>query len=101
MKAITKTRDGVLVDIEVSSKSDKFRISGYNEWRKAFEVKIKAVPEKGKANKEIINEFSRIIGCPVEILSGHKSHHKTLKIYGISENELLEILKNYPIRNII
>jgi uncharacterized protein (TIGR00251 family) len=94
MKAITKTRDGVLVDIEVSSKSDKFRISGYNEWRKAFEVKIKAVPEKGKANKEIINEFSRIIGCPVEILSGHKSHHKTLKIYGISENELLEILKH-------
>jgi len=101
MNAITMTKDGLLLDIEVSPKSDKFWISGYNEWREALEIRIKAVPEKGKANKEIINEFSRITGSPVEILSGHKSHHKTLKIYGISENELLEILKNYPIRNII
>lgn len=95
MKAITKTKDGVLLDIEVSPKSDKFRISGYNEWRKALEVKIKAVPQKGRANKELINEFSKITKSPVEILSGHKSHHKTLKIYGLDENELLEILKPF------
>lgn len=95
MKAITKTKDGVLLDIEVSPKSDKFRISCYNEWRKALEVKIKAVPQKGRANKELINEFSKITKSPVEILSGHKSHHKTLKIYGLDENELLEILKPF------
>jgi uncharacterized protein (TIGR00251 family) len=62
---------------------------------KQLEVKIKAVPQKGKANKEIINEFSKITNSPVEILSGHKSHHKTLKIYGIKENDLLDILKHY------
>ena len=95
MKAITPTKDGVLLDIEVSPKSDKFKISGYNEWRKAVEVKIKAVPQKGKANKEIVNEFSKISQSSVEILSGHKSHHKTLKFYGLGENELLEILKPY------
>jgi uncharacterized protein (TIGR00251 family) len=33
MKVITKTKDGVLLNIEVSPNSDKFRISGYNEWR--------------------------------------------------------------------
>ena len=93
MKAITQTKDGVLLDIEVSPKSDKFKISGYNEWRKAFEVKIKAVPHKGKANKEIIREFSKITKSNVEIISGHKSHHKTLKIYGLCEREILEILK--------
>jgi uncharacterized protein len=95
MKAITQTKDGVLLDIEVSPKSDRFRISGYNEWRKAIEVKIKAVPQKGKANKEIINEFSKITKCKVEITSGHKSHHKTLKINGMTEKELSEILKPY------
>ena len=95
MKAITKTNDGLLLNIEVSPNSDKFRISGYNEWRETLEVKIKAVPQKGKANKEIINEFSKITNSPVEILSGHKSHHKTLKIYGINENDLLDILKHY------
>jgi uncharacterized protein (TIGR00251 family) len=95
MKALTQTKDGVLIDIEVSPKSDKFKISGYNEWRKAFEVKIKAVPNKGKANKEIINEFSNITNSDVEIISGHKSHHKTLKIYGLDEGKLLEILNHY------
>jgi len=95
MKVITKTKDGVLLNIEVSPNSDKFRISGYNEWRETLEVKIKAVPQKGKANKEIINEFSKITNSPVEILSGHKSHLKTLKIYGIKENDLLDILKHY------
>jgi uncharacterized protein len=94
MKAITQTKDGVLLDIEVSTKSDKFSVSGYNEWRKAFEVKIKAVPHKGKANKEIIREFSKITKSTVEIISGHKSHHKTLKIYDLGEKELLEILKS-------
>ncbi len=95
MKAITQTKDGVLLDIEVSPKSDRFHITGYNEWRKAIEVKIKAIPQKGKANKEIINEFSKITESTVEITSGHKSQHKTLKIYDINENELLEILKPY------
>jgi len=95
MNAITQTKDGILLNIEVSPRSDKFEISGYNDWREAVEVRIKAHPQKGRANKEIINEFSRIIGCPVEILSGHKSHHKTLKIYGIKENDLLDILKHY------
>jgi uncharacterized protein (TIGR00251 family) len=95
MKAITKTNDGVLLNIEVSTNSDKFRISDYNKWREKLEVKIKAVPQKGKANKEIINEFSKITNSDVEIISGHKSHHKTLKIFGLDESELLEILNHY------
>jgi uncharacterized protein (TIGR00251 family) len=92
MEAITKIEEGVLVDIEVSTNAEKFMITGYNEWRKAFEIKIKAIPQKGKANKEIILQFSRITNRNVELSSGHKSHHKTIKIYDINEKEILEIL---------
>jgi uncharacterized protein len=95
MNAITPTKDGVLLNIEVSPKSDKFRINGYNQWRESVEVKIKAVPQKGKANKEIVTEFSKITKTPVEIISGHKSHHKTLKIYDITTDELIKILNPY------
>ncbi len=95
MKAITPTKDGVLLNIEVSPKSDKFRIAGYNQWRESVVVKIKAVPQKGKANKEIIKEFSNITKKTVEIISGHKSHHKILKIYDISPDELIKILNSY------
>ena len=95
MNAITPTKDGVLLNIEVSPKSDKFRITGYNHWRESVEVKIKALPQKGKANKEIITEFSKITKTAVEIISGHKSHHKTLKIYNITEDNMIKILKPY------
>lgn len=95
MNAITPTKDGVLLNIEISPKSDKFRITGYNQWRESVEVKIKAVPQKGKANKEIVTEFSKITKTPVEIISGHKSHHKTLKIYNITIDELIKILNPY------
>ena len=95
MKAVKESEGGILVDVEVSTKSNKFEISGYNTWREAIEIRIKAVPQKGKANKEITKEFSKLTNKPVEIVSGHKSHHKTLKIYGISKNEFLKILEPY------
>lgn len=94
MKAITEVQDGILVDVEVSPKSKKFEIIGYNEWREKIEIRIKSVPQKGKANKEIINEFSGLTGSQVEIVSGHKSQHKTLKLYNISKLEFLGILED-------
>ena len=95
MNAITNTKDGILLNIEVSPKSDNFKITGYNQWRESVEVKIKAIPQKGKANKEIVTEFVKITKTPVEIISGHKSHHKTLKIYDITEEDMIKILKPY------
>ncbi|AEG17585.1 DUF167 family protein [Methanobacterium paludis] len=95
MQAVKESGEGILVDIEVSPKSGKFEIAGYNEWREAIEVKIKAVPQKGKANKEIIKEFSKLTKNPVEIISGHKSHRKTIKIYNMAKTEFLKILDSY------
>jgi uncharacterized protein len=94
MEAITTITDGVLLDIDVSTKSDTFRVVGYNHWRKSYEIKINAIPHKGKANKEIINQFSKLTNRRVEIISGHKSNRKTLKIYDINEEDLLNIINN-------
>lgn len=92
MKAINEVQDGILVDIEVSPKSKKFEIAGYNEWRERIEIRLKSPPLKGKANKEIVNEFSKLTKSNVEIISGLKSHHKTLKIYNISKSLFLDII---------
>lgn len=92
MKAVSEVQNGILVDIEVSTKSNKFEIAGYNEWRERIEIRIKSPPLKGRANKEIINEFSKLTSNPVEIISGLKSRQKTVKIYNISKNGFLKIL---------
>lgn len=92
MKAIKEVQDGILVDIEVSPKSKNFEITGYNEWRERIEIRLKSPPLKGKANKEIVNEFSKLTKSDVEIIYGLKSHHKTLKINNISKSMFLDII---------
>jgi uncharacterized protein len=97
MLALKETEDGVLVNIDVSPNSSKFEISGYDEWRDEILVRITSIPQKGKANKEIVKEFNKLTQARVEIVSGLKSRHKTLKIYDISIKEFEDIIsKNYP-----
>ena len=93
LKAVKEVDDGILVDIEVSTRSNKFEITGYNDWRDRIEIRIKSPPLKGKANKEIINEFSKLTKKDVEIVSGIKSQHKTLKIFNISRSDFFSLCR--------
>jgi|GEM_PF-429824 len=93
MGAIKEDGDDILVDIEVSVKSSKFEICDYNPWRKRLEIKVKSPPSKGKANKEIVKEFSLILGKEVEIVRGIKSRYKTLKIKKIDKTDFMKKFK--------
>jgi uncharacterized protein (TIGR00251 family) len=95
MEAVKIMGDDLLVDIEVTPRSHHFGLAGYNAWRKTLEVKIKSPPIKGKANKEIIKEFSQLTGCPVELESGLKSQQKTIRIRGMSKKDFLKIVDSH------
>ncbi|NTU69852.1 DUF167 domain-containing protein, partial [bacterium] len=48
-----------------------------------FKILIKSVPEKGKANKELISILSKHFKVPkstVSLLSGHTSRNKIINI---------------------
>lgn len=92
LNAISSADNNVFVDIEVSSNSNKFQISGFNEWRNRFEIRIKQVPQKGKANKEIVKELSKIFNCDVSISKGEKSSQKTIVCYNVSIEDILDKL---------
>ncbi|MGC9517874.1 MAG: DUF167 family protein [Methanomicrobiales archaeon] len=93
MKGISQLSDGITVDIDVSPGSNMFEITGYNQWRERFEVRIQSIPHKGKANKDIIKSFSNLTKRPVEIVSGHKTKLKTIKIFNITKKQFLDIIK--------
>ncbi len=88
-KAISQKDNDVLLDIEVSPNSKKFEVSGFNEWRNSFEIRIKQVPQKGKANKEIIKELSNYFNKEVAIFKGEKSSKKTVIIRNADKDEIL------------
>ncbi len=92
LNAISSVDNNVFIDIEVSPNSNKFQISGFNEWRNRFEIRIKQVPQKGRANKEIVKELSKIFNCEVSISKGEKSSQKTIVCYNVSSEDILEKL---------
>ena len=92
LNAISSLDNNVFIDIEVSPNFNKFQISGFNEWRNRFEIRIKQVPQKGKANKEIVKELSKIFNCDVSISKGEKSSQKTIVCYNVSIDDILEKL---------
>jgi len=66
------------VIIKPNSKENK--ILGYDNNKKALKVGIAAVPEKGKANQELIKFISKLIGKRIVISSGLKSKEKILLV---------------------
>ena len=92
--ALKDTNDGVLVNLIVSPNAKRNEIVGYNEWRKAIEVRIKAPPKGGRANAELVRFLSEVFGGDVEIVRGQTSTQKIVLIKGLSKKRVVEILRN-------
>lgn len=93
--AIRATKDGAVIDFEVSPGAKSAEVpSGYNPWRKRIEAKIRAPPEKGKANDELISALSDLFRVPakdIEIMSGATSSRKSILIRSISAQDAAKI----------
>jgi len=62
-------------------------------------LKIAAPPEKGKANKELVDFLSQRLGIPkadIAIVSGHTSRQKVVSVIGLSREEILKRLLPQP-----
>lgn len=93
--AIRQTRDGVVLDLEISPGAKETVVHGYNPWRRRIEIKLRERAEKGKANAELISFLSGLLGVNsrnVEIIAGLTSSRKSVKIAGASAPDVLLVL---------
>ena len=67
-------------NIIVKANSKKSEIVGFDEEKKAYLVSVKAEPEKGKANQEVIKLFTREFKKPAKIVMGFTSKKKVIEI---------------------
>ena len=61
----------------------------------AVRIKIAAPPEKGKANKELVDFLSENLGiakAEIEIVSGQTSRQKVVAINGLGKQEMMKRL---------
>ncbi|ACS90010.1 MAG TPA: YggU family protein [Thermococcaceae archaeon] len=92
---IKESKEGVILQIYVQPKANTNEIEGVDEWRGRLKVKIKAPPVEGKANKEVVKFFSKLLGAEASLIKGETSREKDLLIRGISIEEVKKKLKIY------
>ena len=68
------------ITIYVKTNSSKNKIVEWLPDKKMLKVEIKALPEKGKANLEIVKFFSKLLKKKVKISSGLTSKRKVIRI---------------------
>jgi len=75
--------EGILLKVYLQPKASKNEIVG--PYRDGIKVKVTAPPIEGKANEALIRFLAKELGISpssIEIVKGHHSREKTLKISG-------------------
>jgi hypothetical protein len=87
---ISETKDGTVLEVFVKPNSAKFETVIDNDEILVFCTED---PVKGRVNKELVKEFSRLFHSKTEIVSGFTSKQKRLLIKGVGKNEVERLLR--------
>ena len=89
--SIAETKDGVILTIFVKPNSAKFNVEF-----DANEIVVHSTeePVKGKVNKEIIKEFTKLLHTKVEFAAGLTSKQKQLFVSGMTKQRVENLLKS-------
>ncbi len=85
MFTVTETPDGCMFYVRVVPRSRRNEVVGLHG--DALKVRLTAPPEKGRANRalrELLADRLGVATSSVEILSGHTSRQKRLRVCGVS-----------------
>lgn len=82
--------DGALLAVKVQPRASRNKIGGAlgNELR----IQVTAPPVDAAANEALVRLLAETLDCPrsrVELVRGHASRHKLLKLHAISGEEAL------------
>lgn len=87
---IYQSKEGLILEVSVKPKSREFKIVAEGEETIVY---CRAEPVKGKVNKELIKELSRLFHKKVELVSGFTSKQKKLLIKDGCKGEVEAVLK--------
>ncbi len=90
---VQEVDDGIIFTAKIVPGSSKNAVSGLLDGM--VKIKVSAAPEKGKANRCLIEFLARKLGLKknaVSIVSGKTNPIKSVRILGVSAEALLEKL---------
>jgi uncharacterized protein (TIGR00251 family) len=84
-----ETKHGVILEVSVKPSSKEFKIVTEGDEIVVF---CREEPVKGKVNRELVKEFSRLFHKRVELVSGFTSKRKRLLIRNAERGEVERFL---------
>jgi uncharacterized protein (TIGR00251 family) len=86
---LVRTAEGVVLEMYVKPNSKRFRVEIEDD---EVVVSCCEAPVKGRVNRELVKELSRLFNRRVELVSGFSSRHKRILISNIEADEVDRIL---------
>ena len=86
---IKETKDGTIITVFVKPNSAMFQVEVDGD---EIIIHCTQEPVKGKVNKELIKELSKLFHAKVELVSGLTSKQKQLLICGIEKAKVEQVL---------
>lgn len=93
MLHIREVNGDVFFKVRVLPRASRECVAGIYE--DALKIRLTAAPLEGKANEACRAFLSKILGVPrsrVEIVSGHTSRNKVIKVSGLSPEKIKALL---------
>jgi uncharacterized protein (TIGR00251 family) len=88
---VKETENGAIIEVFVKPNSSKFKVTVDDGEIVVF---CTEQPVKGKVNKELVKEFSKLSHAKVELVSGFTSKQKRLLIKGVGKSEVEQLLRD-------
>src|SRR6266481_866729 len=85
--------DGLLLSVKLQPRSSANEIG--EPLGEELRVKVTAPPVDSAANEALVRLLAEELDCPrnrVELIRGHSSRHKIVKVYGLSHEAVAEKL---------
>jgi len=82
-----------IIDVYIKPNSPKNIVEGY--WGKRIKIRIACAPEKGRANRALVDFIALKTGLSktfIKILSGHKSSFKTIAVKNPEGKSIRQLL---------
>ena len=87
---IKETEDGAVLEVFVKPNSRRFEITVDDGEIMVF---CTEQPIKGKVNRELVKEFSKLFHAKVEVVSGLTYKQKRLLIVGVGKSRVEQLLR--------
>ena len=96
VKALRSDEEGLIIKVEVTPGAEKDSWIGYDRWREALKLRIKAEPYRGRANEALAKFVAQTLGVSpgnVSIISGAKSRIKEVKVRSLTLDSASTLFK--------